>query len=105
MVQQISLARQFLGLTTRIECSLRPLNDDSGRWMIVFAAGVSDHQPTSVQAQGPFYGANEALMMLKNVVDNLLRMDYSFDKSPFIWSLHAHAELKKVAQKARCALS
>lgn len=98
MVQQVCLAREFLGLTTRIECSLRPLNDDSGRWMILFAAGVSEHQPTSVQAQGPFYSANEALVMLKNVVDNLLQMDYAFASGPFIWSLHAHAELRKVAQ-------
>lgn len=97
MTEQISLAREFLGLSARIECSISALPNQKGAWVILFAAGIAAHQPTNVQWQGPFYSVNEAASMLKTIVENLLKMDYLPTREPFIWSLHTQAQLRRLS--------
>ncbi|KTC43460.1 hypothetical protein AO262_33320, partial [Pseudomonas fluorescens ABAC62] len=71
MPRNLSLTRQCFGLVTRIECSIRPLAGDSGMWTLLFAAGMSGEQPSTIKSQGPFPGPFAAHTLLKSIVDSL----------------------------------
>lgn len=102
MPHSLCLNRQCLGLVTRIECSIRPLNGGNGLWTLLCAAGIVDAQPTAIKAQGPFRGLRTAESVLQAIVSNLQKQGYAESDSPAIWQLHMHAELRKVnANQAR----
>ena len=56
MPRNLILTRNCSGIRTRIECAIRPLAGERGLWMLLCAAGMSDAQPSTVKAQGPFHG-------------------------------------------------
>ena len=53
MSRSLCLTRQCLGLAMRIECVIKPLAGDNGRWTLLCAAGMSGAQPSAIKAQGP----------------------------------------------------
>jgi len=102
MSQTLCLNRQCLGLVTRIECIIRPLNGGQGLWTLLCAAGIDAGQPTAIKAQGPFHGPREAETVLQAIASNLRGQGYCESDSPSIWQLHMHAELRKInANQAR----
>lgn len=101
MAQAICLMHQFLGLTTRVECVARALPDETGRWVLLFASGLSVGQPSIVQAQGPFYGGSPAREMLASVIKNLLQMGYQQTDEPAIWGVHFQAEVRRLGTGLR----
>ncbi|MBA1279983.1 hypothetical protein NA645_17295 [Pseudomonas stutzeri] len=102
MSQTLCLNRQCLGLVTRIECIIRPLNGGQGLWTLLCAAGIDAGQPTAIKAQGPFHGPREAETVLQAIASNLHGQGYCESDSPSIWQLHMHAELRKInANQAR----
>ena len=101
MAQAICLMHQFLGLTTRVECVARSLPGDTGRWILLFASGLSVGQPSIVQAQGPFYGGLPAQEMLASVVNNLLQMGYQQTDELPIWGVHFQAEVRRLSPGLR----
>ncbi|WP_447589192.1 PA4575 family protein [Aquipseudomonas campi] len=96
MSRSLCLTRQCLGLTTRIECLIRPLAGDRGLWTLLCAAGMSGAQPSAVKAQGPFYGPLQAETVLDAIADSLSTQGYLACAEPAIWSLHLHAELRRL---------
>lgn len=93
MPRSLCLTRDCLGLVTRIECTLRPLNGDKGLWTLLFAAGMAGEQPTAIKAQGPFQGVQAAQAVLDAIVDSLTLHGYSVEtQAPQIWSLHLQAQ-------------
>lgn len=97
MSRSLCLTRQCLGLVTRIECSIRPLNGENGLWTLLFAAGMTGEQPTAIKAQGPFAGPQAAETVLSAIVDSLTLHGYSVrEQDPQIWSLHLQAQWRKV---------
>lgn len=102
MSHTLCLNRQCLGLVTRIECIIRPLNGGQGLWTLLCAAGLDAGQPTAIKAQGPFHGHREAETVLQAIADNLQEQGYGESDSPSIWQLHMYAELRKInANQAR----
>ncbi|MGP0171732.1 PA4575 family protein [Pseudomonas sp. NCHU5208] len=101
MPRSLCLTRQCLGLVTRIECSIRPLAGESGRWTLICAAGMSAAQPSAIKAQGPFYGPQAAEEVLAAIVESLAVQGYEqCDELP-IWSLHIQAELRRLNDAQR----
>jgi hypothetical protein len=98
MPPSLCLTRQYLGLTTRIECQIRPLEGENGHWALLFAAGMEAAQPSVVKAQGPFCGRLAAQNMLTAILDSLLSLDYVQSAEPLIWCLHLQAELRRLNQ-------
>ncbi|MCW3147109.1 hypothetical protein N8H22_00650 [Stutzerimonas stutzeri] len=102
MSHALCLSRQCLGLVTRIECIIRPLEGGNGLWTLLCAAGLADSQPTAIKVQGPFRGARMAESVLGAIVSNLEGQGYHTADDPSIWQLHMHAELRRVnANQAR----
>ena len=96
MPRSLCLTRQCLGLMTRIECSVRPLCDESGRWMLLFAAGMSGEQPSALKSQGPFNGLPAAEAVLTAIAESLALHGYQLTDDLPIWSLHLQGELRRI---------
>ena len=96
MSRSLCLTRQCLGLVTRIECVIRPLAGDNGRWTLLCAAGMSGAQPSAIKAQGPFYGPSVAEGALAAIAESLAQQGYVECSEAPIWRLHLQAELRRV---------
>ena len=96
MSRNICLTRQCLGLETRIECSIRPLAGNTGMWTLLFAAGLSGEQPTTIKSQGPFFGPLVAEAILESIVESLTLHGYRLADAPQIWCLHVQAQLRQI---------
>ncbi|HEY1030078.1 MAG TPA: hypothetical protein VGE28_20905 [Pseudomonas sp.] len=96
MSRSLCLTRQCLGLVTRIECLIRPLAGENGRWTLLCAAGMSDAQPSAIKVQGPFYGPSVAEDVLAGIAESLALQGYVECSEPPIWHLHLLAELRRV---------
>ena len=96
MPRNLCLTRQCLGLVTRIECVIKPLAGDTGRWTLLCAAGMSGAQPSAIKAQGPFYGPSVAEDALTAIAESLALQGYVECCEPPIWCLHLQAELRRV---------
>ena len=96
MSRSLCLTRQCLGLVTRIECVIRPMAGNNGRWMLLCAAGMSGAQPSAIKAQGPFHGPFVAEDVLTAIAESLALQGYEECAEPPIWRLHLQAELRRV---------
>ena len=97
MLRSLCLTRQYLGLTTRIECLIRPLSADRSAWTLLFAAGMGGEQPSAIKTQGPFAGASAAQAVMFAVAESLALHGYrQVDDLP-IWTLHLQGELRRVS--------
>ncbi|MBJ2262635.1 hypothetical protein JFT60_01440 [Pseudomonas sp. MF6772] len=96
MPRSLCLTRQCLGLVTRIECSIRPLAGDTGMWTLLFAAGMTGEQPSTIKSQGPFPGPFVAENMLESIVQSLTLHGYELADDPQIWCLHLQAHLRQL---------
>ncbi|ARB29027.1 hypothetical protein HX787_28125 [Pseudomonas tolaasii] len=96
MPRNLCLTRQCLGLVTRIECSIRPLAGDNGLWTLLFAAGMTGEQPSTIKSQGPFHGPFAAETILGSIVDSLTLHGYELADDPQIWCLHLQAHLREL---------
>lgn len=95
MSRSLCLTRQCLGLTTRIECHIRPLAGERGLWTLLCAAGMSGSQPSAIKAQGPFHGPFVAEAVLDSIAQCLAVQGYSPCMEEPIWRLHLQAELRR----------
>ncbi|AJE20439.1 hypothetical protein HA520_05405 [Azotobacter chroococcum] len=102
MSRTLCLIRNCLGLTVRIELAARPLAGEQGLWTLLFAAGLSGAQPSSVKAQGPFRGPVAAERVLDEVASTLAGVGYQECSDPLIWCLHLQAELRRLNGPRRC---
>lgn len=96
MPRSLCLTRQCLGLTTRIECEIRPLAGQQGLWTLLCAAGMSAGQPSAIKAQGPFLGPFVAEEVLDSIAQCLAVQGYQPCDEPMIWRLHLQAELRRL---------
>lgn len=96
MSRNLCLTRQCLGLVTRIECSIRPLAGDNGMWTLLFAAGMTGEQPSTIKSQGPFHGPFVAETILESIVESLTLHGYELADDPQIWCLHLQAHLRQL---------
>ncbi|AMO74505.1 hypothetical protein SAMN05216577_10368 [Pseudomonas citronellolis] len=96
MPRNLCLIRPCLGLTTRIECVIRPLAGENGLWTLLCAAGMAGAQPTAIKAQGPFYGPFVAEGVLDAIADCLAQQGYVPADDLPIWQLHLQAELRRI---------
>ena len=96
MPRSLCLTRQCLGLTTRIECEIRPLAGQQGLWTLLCAAGMSAAQPSAIKAQGPFHGPLVAEEILASIARCLADQGYAPCAEPLIWRLHLQAELRRL---------
>ncbi|MCY1280561.1 hypothetical protein D3C76_1068050 [compost metagenome] len=96
MPRNLCLIRPCLGLTTRIECEIRPLAGEKGLWTLLCAAGMAGAQPTAIKAQGPFPGPFVAEGVLEAIADCLAQQGYIVADDPQIWQLHLQAELRRL---------
>ncbi len=96
MPRNLCLTRQCFGLATRIECAIRPLAGDNGLWTLLFAAGITGEQPSTVKSEGPFAGPVVAQDMMESIVDNLTLHGYELARDPQIWCLHLQAHLRRL---------
>lgn len=97
MSRSLCLSRQCLGLVTRIECTVRSLSDNSGRWVVLCAAGLDAAQPSAVRVLGPFQGACAAEQVMCEIGRNLQQQGYTSGSQPMIWQLHLRAALGRPA--------
>lgn len=96
MPRSLCLTRQCLGLTTRIECLVRPLAGERGLWTLLCAAGMSGTQPSAIKAQGPFHGPFVAEDVLDSIAQCLAVQGYEPCTDEPIWRLHLQAELRRL---------
>ncbi|KWS10182.1 hypothetical protein AL064_14065 [Pseudomonas syringae pv. syringae] len=96
MPRSLCLTRECMGLMTRIECVIRPLPHDNGQWMVFFAAGMAEEQPSAIKSQGPFKGLPAAQMVLTSVIESLSLHGYQCADDVPIWTLHIQAELRRI---------
>ncbi len=96
MPRSLCLTRQYLGLTTRIECVIRPLAGERGLWTLLCAAGMSGAQPSAIKAQGPFHGPFVTEAILESIAQCLAVQGYVECTEPPIWCLHLQAELRRL---------
>ena len=102
MARSLNLIRECLGLVTRIECIVRPVEGNAGLWTLLFAAGMQGEQPSAVKAQGPFHGPVAAEAVLTAIVDSLTLHGYHVVEDPQSWSIHLHGQLRKInAERGR----
>lgn len=104
MLRSLSLTRQCVGITTRIECVIRPLGSGNGMWTLLFAAGMANEQPSAIKAQGPFCGPGVAESVLAAIVDSLAVHGYVVDSDPQIWTLHLQRLLRQINCERRHSL-
>lgn len=96
MSRSLCLTRDYLGMTTRIECEVLPLAGDRGLWTLICVAGMSARQPSAVKAQGPFHGPSVVETLLEEIAESLASQGYAACDEPPIWRLHAQAELRRL---------
>lgn len=96
MLRSLCLTRQCLGLTTRIECAIRPLSGDNGMWTLLFAAGLSGEQPSAIKVQGPFHGPLAAESVMIAIAESLALQGYQVNDEIPIWSVHLQGELRRL---------
>jgi hypothetical protein len=101
MSRTLCLTRECLGMTTRIECMIRPLSGDNGLWTLLCAAGMSAAQPTAIKVQGPFHGPFVAEGVLDAIAESLVAQGYALSDEPQIWRVHLQGELRKLNQSRR----
>lgn len=101
MARSLILIRNCMGLCTRIECEIRPLEGGRDLWTLLCAAGMADAQPSAIKAQGPFHGASVAEGLLASVTDSLALQGYEQSSEQPIWRLHLQAELRRLNHE-RC---
>ncbi|AAG07963.1 MULTISPECIES: hypothetical protein [Pseudomonas] len=101
MPRNLCLIRPCLGLTTRIECVVRPLAGENGLWTLLCAAGMSGSQPSAIKAQGPFHGPLVAEGVLQAIADCLAQQGYIEAVDPPIWRLHLQGELRRLNGERR----
>ena len=101
MSRSLCLPRQCLGLVTRIECAVLPLAGEKGLWTLICAAGMSGAQPSTIKAQGPFYGPFVAEGVLVSIAESLAAQGYGICDELPIWRIHIQAELRRL-NGARC---
>ncbi len=101
MSRTLCLTRECLGMTTRIECVIRPLNGENGLWTLLCAAGVSGAQPSAIKVQGPFHGPFVAEGVLDSIAECLAVQGYAVCEEPQIWRLHMQGELRKLTRPRR----
>jgi len=102
MSRTLCLTRDCLGLVIRIELAARPLAGEQGLWTLLFAAGLSGAQPSSVKAQGPFRGPLAVERVLDEVAETLAEVGYRECSDMPIWRLHLQAELRRLNGPRRC---
>ncbi|MEG2798044.1 MAG: hypothetical protein RR958_25685, partial [Pseudomonas sp.] len=61
---------------------------------LLFAAGMTGEQPSTIKSQGPFPGPFVAENMLESIVDSLTQHGYETAADPQIWCLHMQAHLR-----------
>jgi hypothetical protein len=105
MSRYLSLHRNCLGLDTRIECAVLPVEEGNGIWVLICAAGMSSCQPTEVKANGPFYGACAAEAVIQEITYNLQAMGYKACLDMPIWRLHIQAELRRISRHSHSAMN
>ncbi|GIZ13629.1 hypothetical protein NCCP436_30450 [Pseudomonas sp. NCCP-436] len=105
MSRSLCLSHQCLGLVTRIECTVRPLGDNQGRWVVLCAAGLDAAQPSAVRVLGPFQGECAAEQVMYEIGRNLQLQGYTPGSEPMIWQLHLRAALCRppAQERAGCA--
>ncbi|AAY39288.1 PA4575 family protein [Pseudomonas syringae] len=96
MPRSLCLTRECMGLMTRIECVIRPLPHDNRQWMVFFAAGMAEEQPSAIKSQGPFKGLPAAQTVLTSVIESLSLHGYQCADDVPIWTLHIQAELRRI---------
>ncbi|WP_440830706.1 hypothetical protein ACTABV_01040 [Pseudomonas fragariae (ex Marin et al. 2024)] len=96
MPRSLCLTRECMGLMTRIECVIRPLPHDNGQWMVFFAAGMAEEQPSAIKSPGPFKGLPAAQTVLTSVIESLSLHGYQCADEVPIWTLHIQAELRRI---------
>ncbi|WP_116865967.1 hypothetical protein [Pseudomonas syringae] len=96
MPRSLCFTRECMGLMTRIECVIRPLPHDNGQWMVFFAAGMAEEQPSAIKSQGPFKGLPAAQTVLTSVIESLSLHGYQCADDVPIWTLHIQAELRRI---------
>ena len=69
---------------------------------MLFAAGLSGTQPSSVKAQGPFRGPLAAGRVLDEVATTLAGLGYQACADMPIWRLHLQAELRRLNGPRLC---
>ncbi|KPW55359.1 Uncharacterized protein ALO82_02711 [Pseudomonas syringae pv. broussonetiae] len=96
MQRSLCLTRECMGLMTRIECVIRPIPHDGGQWMVLFAAGMAEEQPSAIKSQGPFNGLPAAQAVLTSIIESLSLHGYQCADDVPIWTLHIQAELRRI---------
>lgn len=96
MSRNLCLIREYLGMTTRIECAALPLAGERGLWTLICIAGMTARQPSAINAQGPFHGPLVVEELLDEIADSLAVQGYVACNDPPIWRLHAQAELRRL---------
>ncbi|SHM94545.1 hypothetical protein [Phytopseudomonas punonensis] len=96
MSRSLCLTRHYLGVTTRIECTVLPLAGEQGLWTLICIAGMSARQPTAIKAQGPFHGPLVVEHLLDDIAESLAAQGYEPCEEPLIWQLHAQAQLRRL---------
>lgn len=96
MSRSLCLTREYLGVTTRIECAVLPLAGDRGLWTLICIAGMSARQPSAIKAQGPFHGPLVVEEILDEIAESLAGQGYGACNEPLIWRVHAQAELRRL---------
>lgn len=100
MPRNLCLIRPCLGLTTRIECVVRPLArertlDPALRRRHVRLPAFGDQGP------GPFHGPLVAEGVLQAIADCLAQQGYIEAVDPPIWRLHLQGELRRLNGERR----
>jgi hypothetical protein len=104
MLPSLCLTRQYLGVVTRIECAVRPLAGDQGRWVVLCVAGMDAAQPSVVNAQGPFCGPCAAQEILAGITLSLQVQGYQLAAEVPIWCLHMQAKMRQLNGRHGCSL-
>lgn len=96
MQRSLCLTRECMGLMTRIECVIRPLPHDGGQWMVLFAAGMAEEQPSAIKSQGPFNGLPAAQAVLTSIIESLSLHGYQCADDVPICKVHIGTDRKSV---------
>ena len=72
-------------------------------WTLLFAAGMSDEQPSALKAQGPFHGPLAAESVLMAIAESLTLHGYQVAEDVPIWQVHLQGELRRInGEGSRC---
>ena len=101
MPRNLCLIRPCLGLTTRIECVVRPLAERTDSGPCFAPPACPAPQPSAIKAQGPFHGPLVAEGVLQAIADCLAQQGYIEAVDPPIWRLHLQGELRRLNGERR----